>query len=105
MTDIVTKLAGVTFGDCRRNIQECRNNGLRICTVDREPNHPMDPNAVSVRFSHQFLLGYVPKEIAPVIARKIDAGEQFEAEIQSFNQMYPTGPLGVTVRIYRVPAA
>jgi hypothetical protein len=102
MKEFLTKLSGVTFGDSPNVIQECRTYGIVFCTVDRELDNPKDPNAVSVGVNHQFRLGYVPRGIAPIIAKEIDAGKQFEAEILAFKQIYATGPIGVQVRIYSI---
>lgn len=100
MANIRTKLVGVTFGDCPKIIRECKDGGIRFCTLDREPNNPADPSAVSIRVNHQFHIGYLPRTLAAKIADQMDAGENFEAEIQSFNLIDENGPIGVTIEIF-----
>ena len=100
MADITTKLMGVTFGDCQKNIKECRENGIRFCTVNREPDNPHDPNAVSVRVGGTIHLGYIPQMLAASIAKQIDAGQEFEAEIRHYKQFDDNGTIGLTVRIF-----
>jgi hypothetical protein len=100
MADIITNLAGVTFGDCQKFIRECREHGIRFCTVNREPENPCDQNAVSIRVGGTIHLGYVPQALAASIAKEIDSGNEFEAEIRNFNQFDDNGTIGLTVRIF-----
>ena len=100
MADIITNLAGVTFGNCQDYILECRENGARYCTVNREPGNPYDANAVSIRVGGTIHLGYVPQALAASITKEIDSGKEFEAEIKSYNQINAFGPIGLTVRIF-----
>jgi hypothetical protein len=55
---ITTKLAGVSFGDCQKNIRTLGYADIGAFAVDREPDNPHDPNAVKVSHFGIFPMGY-----------------------------------------------
>ena len=74
MTPIITKLAGVTFGDCQENIKLYAYPSFATYELTREINNPHDPNAVYVGIGH-YRMGYLPMHVAQVIAPLIDVGK------------------------------
>jgi hypothetical protein len=98
---ITTKLAGVSFGDCQRNIKFLGNPGINEFDVNWEPENPHDPNAISVEFG-EYKLGYLPRSIAQKISPLIKAGKQFVAEFVSVNQNPFHERVGMTVKIIEI---
>jgi len=95
---IQTKLVGVSFGNCQRNIKLLGNPGINIFDLKREPNNPHDPNAIWVGFG-KFEMGYLPKNVAKKIAPYMDNGKKLAAEFVSLNQMPNQELIGMTVKI------
>jgi len=101
MTPIITKLAGVTFGDCQENIKLYGYPSFSTYELRREINNPHDPNAVHVGIGF-YDMGYLPRHIAKVIAPLMDVGRSFMAEFVSRNVCYPHDTVGMTVRIVEI---
>ena len=104
MEPIVTKLAGVTFGDCQQNIKLYGNAiklGIYEYDLIREPENPHDPYAVRVCFVN-FCLGYLPTTLSKVIGPLMDAGKRFEAEYVSLNLSPYHDTVGLTVKIIEI---
>jgi len=59
MKPIITKLAGVTFGDAQKNIKLFGCKDINSYALVREPNNPHDPNAIRVALFRRLFLGYV----------------------------------------------
>lgn len=95
---IITKLAGVTFGECQQNIRLFGNRDINSFSLKREPSNPCDPNAVWVGIG-TFHLGYLPTALAEKIAPLMDAGRKFEAEYVSLNRSPYHDTVGLTVKI------
>ncbi len=57
MENFQTKLVGVSFGDCQRNIKFLGNPGINEFDVNREPENQHDPNAIWIGFG-KYKLGY-----------------------------------------------
>ena len=96
---IITKLSGVSHGDCQDNIKQfgCPDTGYYV--LIREPDNPHDPNAISVSLGGAFRMGYIPSRLAKDLAPQMDAGKDFDAEFVRRNE-HPTEELvGLTVRI------
>ena len=100
MKSIITKLAGVTYGDRQRNI---RWYCYPTFTYDlrRECNNPHDSNAVLVTYG-PIEMGYLPTSVAQVVAPLMDTGTELVAEHVSVNQFPPHETVGLTVRIVEV---
>lgn len=88
-----TTVAGVTAtnadGQSRQNlIISVARAGMPVELI-REPNNAHDPNAVGVWISGKVLLfltargqiGYIPRDLAPELARHIDGGGTVRAHI------------------------
>lgn len=77
-TGILTKIAGVTFGD-RQHI--CKNLyiGAKLDLI-RDPENEYDPNAIGVYYKNQ-QCGFIPKDKTANLAIQIDSGKEFEAKV------------------------
>lgn len=95
---IITKLAGVTFGECQQNIRLFGNRDINIYSLKREPANPYDQNAVWVGIG-TYHLGYLPTTLSKVIGPLMDAGKRFEAEYVSLNRSLYHDTVGLTVKI------
>jgi hypothetical protein len=95
----LTKLSGVTFGDCQQNIKLFGCPDVRYYSLIREPDNPHDRNAIRVAMG-SCKLGYVPKDIAKHLAPKMDAGVEFEAEYVNKNTCSYNDTVGLTIKIY-----
>jgi len=95
---IETKLAGVTFDDCQANIRKWGCRDIGYFRLEREPDHPQDPNAVSVWFLND-RLGYLPTPVAKRIAPVMDGGAKLTARFVCRNQFAPDSIVGLTVKI------
>ena len=93
-----TKLAGVTFGQCQRNINKWGYSDIGYFRLEREPENPHDPNAIGVWFLND-RLGYLPKPLARKLAPRIDAGMNLTAKLVCRNQIAQDSIVGLTVRI------
>jgi len=101
MEPIFTKLAGVTFGECQKNIKLFGNRDINSFSLKREPANPYDPNAVWVGIG-TYHLGYLPTALAKMIAPLMDAGRRFEAEYVSLNRCSFSDKVGLTVKILEI---
>jgi hypothetical protein len=99
MTEIQTKLAGVTFEDAQENIKKFGVKDVPTYALVREPNNPHDPNAIRVSLGGIIFMGYVPKEIARDLALKMDAGKVYLAFFVKRNESPMHSTVGLTVRV------
>ena len=95
---IITKLAGVTFGDAQENIKKFGCADIASYALIREPDNPHDPNAIRVCLGG-FDMGYLPKPISQKLAPLIDNSRRFLAEFVSLNEFPPHKTIGLTVRV------
>jgi len=102
MKPIITKLAGVTFGDALENIRKLGGPDIGGYELIREPNNPHDPNAIRVAFIGHYTMGYVPARIAAQIAPLMDQGRQLHAEFVRVNRKDGKEIVGITVRIVEI---
>ena len=93
-----TKLAGVSFGNCQKNIDKWGHPDIGYFSLSREPENPHDPNAVGVWFLDD-RLGYLPKPVAERIAQVMDRGAKLTARFVCRNQLAPDSIVGLTVEI------
>lgn len=98
---IQTKLVGVTFDDCQTDIRKWGCQDIGYFRLEREPDNPHDPNAVSVWFLDG-RLGYLQKSVAEKLAPLMDAGRTFDAVFVSRNEWAPYENVGLTIRIVEV---
>ena len=99
----ITKLAGVSFGDCQANIKKWGCPDIGSFAVIHEPKNPHDPNAIRVSLFGQWDMGYLPKHHAKKLAPLMDIGRNFLAEFVRVNT-FPeiTDTVGLTVRIVEI---
>jgi len=75
------KIVGVTFG----NRQVLINNlyvGQKLLLI-RDPNNQYDSNAIKVCIDSTKVLGHIPKETAINLAKAMDIGIRYEAEVSN----------------------
>ena len=60
--EILTKLAGVTFGDAQKNIKKFGCPDILSYSLIREPDNPHDANAIRVTLCDIWFMGYIPKK-------------------------------------------
>ena len=103
----VSRVSGVTFsnddGSSRQRIIEKLSNlprGLYWLTLNRESDNPYDPNAIRVDArklgNMAAQIGYLPRELARVLAPKIDGGKEVVVVDFSYSQGW-NGVYGVKV--------
>jgi hypothetical protein len=95
----IIKLAGVSHGDCQKNIQMYAGPGVGDFELVREQDNPYDKNAIKVALFGHFELGYIPRQIAKELAPIMDSGMRFVAEYQFRNQSPYHEIVGLTVKI------
>lgn len=83
-----TKIAGTTFDGRQGIILDLKNRGMlnygQSLLLQREYNNKYDSNAVQVIHSQtKQILGYIPKDTASDIARKMDNGTNFIAYVEA----------------------
>ncbi|MBO5245055.1 MAG: DEAD/DEAH box helicase, partial [Selenomonadales bacterium] len=70
-----SKLVGVTFNE-RQAVIPTLGSGDEL-VIEREPNNPVDPNAIHILTQDRREVGYIRKEIAAEISPLIDAGTAY----------------------------
>jgi hypothetical protein len=81
-----TKVVGVSF--CKNYPQSIFSISASVATgkvnleLERDVNNPHDSNAIMVK-SQQMFIGWLPKVIAAVLAKEIDSGITWSAEVDS----------------------
>ena len=101
MNSIITKLTGVSFGNCQENINLYGPPAITTYELNREPDNPFDSNAIRVGID-LYKFGYVPKPYAKKIAPKMDVGKKFMVESVSLNQSPFHNIVGMTVKITEI---
>jgi len=101
MYQIITKLAGVTFGNCQENIKMYGYPSFSTYELRREIDNYHDLNAVRVGVG-VYDMGYLPRHIAQIIAPMMDVGRSFIAEFVSMNMSMSHKTVGMTVRIVEI---
>lgn len=95
---ITVKLTGVCFGDTQENIKKFGCRDIGTYALIREPDNPHDPNAIQVAIAY-WVMGYLPKATARLLAPLMDAGRTFLAEFVCRNEHPKHRLVGLTVRI------
>ena len=99
MKPIITKVSGVSYGDSQKLIKECMDSQIHFYSLTRENENPFDPRAVAVTLEGIYKLGYLPADVARVVAPIIDKGTELVAELVKFNTGKPGDLIGMTVRV------
>lgn len=76
---LITKLAGVSFGNCQKIISSTCSVGDKLQLL-REPTNPVDESAIMV-LKTKDKIGYIPHTLSIELAPQIDAGRHFTCEI------------------------
>lgn len=100
-----TKVVGVSF--CQSYPQSIFRMATKFAVgplpllLERDKTNPYDSNAIQVKFDGE-MLGHLPALIARVVAREIDAGKQWRAEVDSIlvSAEQPNQP-GLKIRVWR----
>lgn len=95
------KSAGVSFGDCQRNIKLLGNPGINEFDINREPENLNDPNAIWIRVG-KYKLGYLPRHIAKEVSPLMQEGKNFAAVFVSVNRSPFHENIGMTIRITEI---
>ena len=102
------RVAGVSFrnedGTDRQHIIKQLRSGSSLRLV-REPSNSYDSNAVRVMNSTEEQVGYVPKDLAPLISGKLDCGEVLVGKAVEITGVFDGGTRGVLVEIEVAPKA
>ena len=96
---IITKLAGVSYGNAQEHIKKFGCRDIMTYALIREPENIHDPNAVRVSLFDLFFMGYVPKHIAKDLAPLMDSGRKFQAYFVKRNEHLYHDKVGMTVKI------
>ena len=96
---ITIKLAGVTYGNAQKNIQQFGCRDIMTYALIREPENPHDPNAIKVSLFDLFFMGYVPGHVARKLAPLMDEGRTFLAFFVQRNEHPDYDQVGMTVKI------
>ena len=96
---LITKLSGVSFGDCQENIKQFGCRDIGSYALIRESDNPHDPNAIKVSLAGIWDFGYIPSDLSKELAPLMDDGEEFDAEFICRNEYPPHERIGLTVRI------
>ena len=99
MRPIITRVRGVSYGNAQKLIKECMDSQIHFFSLTREPMNPADPRAVAVTVGDKYKVGYLPADVARVVAPIIDKGTELVAELVKFNKHPRGGFIGLTVRI------
>lgn len=94
-----TKVAGVTFGG-RQDIVKRLEEG-EVLHVRREPDNPMDPNAIGLYTTGNQHVGYINATLAKVLAPEIDAGAVYVAFVDHVTGRNGDGHLGLNILVER----
>lgn len=107
MVQYEIQVKGVTFENRQYTLQ--RMHGTEVMRLEPEPDNLYDPNAIAVKVAFPpeagggiYHVGYVPKELAAVIAPKLD-GEPVMVErfdLTGGGYSYTGRPLTIGILLY-----
>ncbi|MGL5417342.1 MAG: HIRAN domain-containing protein [Clostridium sp.] len=92
--ELYTKVVGVTFEGRQRLVPKCRS-GSKLRLV-REKNNPYDENAIAV-YNGLEQIGYIRRELAMELAKKIDSGTICNAYVSEVTGGYNGKSYGVNI--------
>jgi hypothetical protein len=100
-----TKIAGVTFdnpnGTSRQQyLRKTSPNELLL--LKRDPENPVDENAIKLVKPNGKQLGYIPSKNAETLAPQMDNGTKFFAQISQITGGEDGKSYGANIRIFRV---
>ena len=106
MRPIRTNVAGVTHrnsdGSSRQKIlkrmQEEYYEG-DLLYLESEPENPYDENAIKVMNAEDEQIGYLSRDLAKTLAKRMDNGEEFYVELLEVTGGYDGIPLGCNIEI------
>ena len=103
-TEPVARLvaAGTHYHEWDR-LRACAKIGARL-VARREPDNRYDPNAVEVLDDSGAKIGYVPRRLAPEIARRMDGGEELVLRIDGWVRRDAEGRTGLPDDVKRTTA-
>lgn len=96
---------GVTFGKRQKALEHLKryNPQLISITLERESNNPIDSNAVkvivTVKGKGSYCMGYLPSELALMVAPLIDKGTAVQAEYDKVNILTKCLPYGLSIKV------
>jgi len=100
-----TKIAGVTFknkdGSSRQRLLR-KSDPNELLLMKREPENPVDENAIKLVKPKGKQLGYIPSKNAETLAPQMDNGAKFFAQISQINGGDNGKSYGANIRIFRV---
>ncbi len=96
---IITKLAGVSFGNAQEHIKQFGCRDIMTYALIREPENIHDPNAIKVSLFDIFFLGFVPKYVSKDLAPLMDSGRTFLAIFVQRNESAYYDTVGMTIKI------
>lgn len=104
-SEFITKVVGVSFSpNYPSNIYSLAKSiasGPVVCSLIREPKNSHDPNSIRVDIDGK-TIGHLPRLISMIIARKIDSGESWQAQVGSIvisNEN--TNQPGLKIKVWR----
>ena len=95
--ELVSKVSGVTYGNRQAALKKLDGHGAASVNVslERERGNPYDADAVKVNVSvgsgKDYHLGYVPKDLAAMIAPLLDKGIDLIARFKTVTGSYYDG--------------
>jgi hypothetical protein len=96
------RLAGTDHEPHITNIEKWGWPGeIPFFILNRERQNEYDPNAIGVFFTID-RIGYIPKELAVILAPLMDDGHKFDAILESRNTCDWSNRVGLTVTIVEV---
>ncbi len=92
--ELISKISGVTYGTRQRALQrlEKYNRGIVSIALEREAGNEYDANAVKVMVSvgsgNKYHLGFIPHDIAALLAPLMDKGVELAAKFKGVTGGY-----------------
>jgi hypothetical protein len=94
--ELISKVSGVTYGTRQRALQrlEKYNLGMINITLERDADNTYDVNAVkvmvNVNSSRRYHLGFIPRDLAALLAPLLDKGVELAARLKGITGGYET---------------
>lgn len=101
MKKIITKVAGVTYGNAQQTIKGLAFERLGKLELLRQPYNRHDRNAIRVNHQDRYL-GFVPQKLAKELAPRMDLGGIYEIRSIRKNVSPQHEIVGLTIEIIEV---